>query len=91
MNTRPSSRRSAAATAPTTAGESQYPNNGTAAQPLGNNVGTAIGIGNNGFSTMTATVNNNVMVANDSFGSNGIGGGNGVVLGCGAGRYDTPT
>jgi hypothetical protein len=31
-----------------------------------------------------------VMVANNSFGSNGIGGGNGVVLGCAAGRCENP-
>jgi hypothetical protein len=57
-------------------------NNGTVAQPLGDTLGTVIGIGNNGFATMTATVNNNVIVAHNTVGSNGIGGGNGVVLGC---------
>jgi hypothetical protein len=39
---------------------------------------------------MTATVNNNVIVANDTVASNGIGGGNGVVVGCAAGRCENP-
>jgi hypothetical protein len=35
-------------------------NNGTVAQPIGNALATVIGIGNYGFATMTATVNNSV-------------------------------
>jgi YVTN family beta-propeller protein len=62
----------------------------TATGPMTNMVGTGIGIGNNGFSDMTAVVDRNVIVANNGFGSQGIGGGNGVVLGCGAGRCETP-
>jgi large repetitive protein len=65
-------------------------NNGTVAQPIGNALGTVIGVGNNGFATMTATVNNNVIVANNTVASNGIGGGNGVVIGCAAGTCETP-
>ena len=49
-----------------------------------------IGIRNHGFATMTATVNSNVIVANNTVASNGIGGGNGVVLGCAASRCENP-
>ncbi len=55
-------------------------NNGSAAIPLGNNIGTTIAIGNNGNATMVGTINNNYIVSNNSLGSNGIGGGNGYVL-----------
>jgi hypothetical protein len=55
-------------------------NNGTVAQPIGNSLGTVILVGNNGFATMTATVNNNVIVGNNTVASNGIGGGNGIVV-----------
>ena len=61
-------------------------NNGTVAEPIGNSLGTVILVGNNGYATMTATVNNNVIVANNTFASNGIGGGNGIV----ASSADTP-
>ena len=61
-------------------------NNGTVAQPIGDALGHVILIGNNGFATMTATVNNNVIVANNTVGSPGIGGGNGVSVGCAADR-----
>jgi VCBS repeat-containing protein len=56
-------------------------NNGTVANPLTNIAGTVIGYGNNGYATSVATINSNVIVANNGFGSNGIGGGNGVVIG----------
>jgi hypothetical protein len=56
-------------------------NNGTAANPLTNMSGTAIGVGNNGYATTTAVVDNNVIVANNVVASNGIGGGNGSVSG----------
>jgi len=61
------------------------------ANPLtGSLIGTVVLIGNNGFSTMTGTVNNNVIDANHTpnlGGGNGIGGGNGV---SGAGNAWTP-
>ncbi len=61
-------------------------NNGTAAHPLTNMLGTAILIGNNGNSTMTGAINNNYIVANNAFGSQGVGGGNGVTVS----NTDTP-
>ncbi len=64
-----------------------------ASGPLTNLTGTVIGIGNNGFSDMTAVVDNNTIVANHQvagLAANGIGGGNGVVIGCAAGRCETP-
>ena len=59
-------------------------NNGTVAQPIGDSTGIALGIGNNGYATMTATISDNVIVANNTLGSGGISGGNGVVSGGGA-------
>jgi hypothetical protein len=53
--------------------------NGTVANPLANMAGSAIGMGNNGNATATVTMNNNRIVANNTVGSNGIGGGNGIV------------
>jgi hypothetical protein len=50
-------------------------NNGTVANPLANVAGTVIGCGGDGNTTSTFTVNNNVIVANNTVGSNGIGGG----------------
>jgi hypothetical protein len=47
---------------------------------LANMVGTALGIGNNGFSNLSATITNNVIVANNAFASQGIGGGNGITV-----------
>jgi Protein of unknown function DUF45 len=41
-------------------GDFNISNNGTVAQPIGNALATVIGIGNYGFATMTATVNNSV-------------------------------
>jgi VCBS repeat-containing protein len=65
-------------------------NNGTAAAPIGLNVGSSIGVGNNGFSTMTSVVNNNFILSSNSLASNGAGGGNGVVVGCVAGTCESP-
>ena len=65
-------------------------NNGTVAEPIGNSLGIALGVGNNGFSTMTATISNNVIVANNTLASGGISGGNGVVIGCPT-RCETPS
>jgi hypothetical protein len=56
-------------------------NNGTAANPLQHSTGIGIGFGNTGYATSTMTINNNVIVANNTVASAGIGGGNGVVLG----------
>jgi hypothetical protein len=57
---------------------------------LGSSIGTVVLIGNNGFSTMTGVVDNNVIDANHTpggGGGNGIAGGNGV---SGAGNAWTP-
>ncbi|MBV8859879.1 MAG: HYR domain-containing protein [Acidobacteria bacterium] len=56
-------------------------NNGTVANPLTNVSGTALAVGNNGYATAAAVVNNNVIVANNAVAANGIGGGNGSVSG----------
>ncbi|MEP7247063.1 MAG: hypothetical protein ABI885_25725, partial [Gammaproteobacteria bacterium] len=61
-------------------------NNGTVAAPLTNMLGTAIGCGTNGDTTSTFIVNNNVIVANNTVASQGIGGGTGVTFGA----SDTP-
>jgi uncharacterized repeat protein (TIGR01451 family) len=55
-------------------------NNGTVAEPVGDSLGTVILIGNNGYSTMVGTLNNNVLIGNNTVASPGIGGGNGIVL-----------
>jgi uncharacterized repeat protein (TIGR01451 family) len=62
---------------------------GTAPGALGSSsIGTVILIGNNGFSSMTGTVDHNVITASQtSGGGNGIAGGNGV---SGAGNQWTP-
>jgi hypothetical protein len=64
---------------------------GSAPAALGSSsIGTVILIGNNGFSTMTGTVDHNVITANQTpnlGGGNGIAGGNGVA---GAGSAWTP-
>jgi large repetitive protein len=62
---------------------------GTAPGALGSSsIGTVILIGNNGYSTMTGTVSNNIITASQtSGGGEGIGGGNGVA---GAGNAWTP-
>jgi HYR domain/Bacterial Ig domain len=65
-------------------------NNGTLLNPLTNIGGNVIGVGCNGYTTMTATVNNNVIVANhvpNLGGPSGISGGNGTA---GAGNLWTP-
>ncbi|HVQ38436.1 MAG TPA: LamG-like jellyroll fold domain-containing protein, partial [Pyrinomonadaceae bacterium] len=54
-------------------------NNGTLANPLAHSAGIGIGLGNTGYATSTVTTNNNFIVANNTVGSAGIGGGNGVV------------
>jgi Bacterial Ig domain len=54
--------------------------NGTVANPLSNSVGTTILVGINGLASATVTTNNNVIVANNSLGSNGIAGGIGVTF-----------
>ncbi|MDL2718597.1 MAG: putative Ig domain-containing protein [Acidobacteriota bacterium] len=59
-------------------GNADISNNGTLGTPLANMVGTAILVGINGNTTATVTTNGNVMAPNNSFGSQGIGGGNGV-------------
>ncbi|HEY3350735.1 MAG TPA: Ig domain-containing protein [Thermoanaerobaculia bacterium] len=53
-------------------------NNGTIGTPLSNMVGTAILVGINGDTTATVATSNNVIVAHNSLGSQGIGGGNGI-------------
>jgi hypothetical protein len=58
-------------------------NNGSAADRLSFTDGTTIGIGNNGYATMTATVSGNFIDSHNIFASQGIGGGNGVVLATG--------
>ncbi len=60
--------------------------NGTVANPLANVTGTAILCGGNGDTTSTFSVNGNVIVANNTVASNGIGGGTGVTFG----TTDTP-
>ncbi|HEY0111360.1 MAG TPA: Ig-like domain-containing protein [Fibrella sp.] len=66
-------------------------NNGTVANPIGSSsIGTVILIGNNGYSTMTGTLNNNVIVGSHTVAGgagNGIGGGNGAG---GSGSASTP-
>ena len=61
--------------------------NGTVANPLGNTIGTVIAVSSLGNANVTATVNNNVIVANNAFGSNGIGAGTGSTFG----SSDTPS
>src|SRR5207253_2970280 len=55
-------------------------NNGTVLQPIGDSLGAVILVGNNGYATMTATVNNNVIVGHTTVASPGISGGNGIVV-----------
>ena len=62
-------------------------NNGTVVEPLGNTTGTVILVGANGLTTSEFLVNNNVIVGNNAFGSQGIGGGTGVTFGA----TDTPS
>ena len=52
-------------------------NNGTVANPLTNMAGTAILCGGNGNTTSTWNISGNVIVANNTVASNGIGGGTG--------------
>jgi hypothetical protein len=62
-------------------------NNGTAVDPVGNNLGHTLLVGNNGYVTMTGAMDNNVVVSNNTVGANAVSGGNGVV---GAGNAWTP-
>ena len=61
-------------------------NNGTVAVPLGNSSGTVILVGGNGNTTSEFLVQNNVIVANNIVGSQGIGAGTGTTFG----NTDTP-
>ena len=61
-------------------------NNGTVAVPLGNSSGTVILVGGNGNTTSEFLVQNNVIVANNTVGSQGIGAGTGTTFG----NTDTP-
>ncbi len=72
------------------AGHFDVSNNGSIAQPVGDSTGITLGVGNNGFADTTATVTGNTIVANNTFGSGGISGGNGVVIGCSALRCENP-
>lgn len=47
-------------------------NNGTAANPITNTIGTTIGISVKGSATLQANVSNNYVVSNNGLGSNGI-------------------
>ena len=49
--------------------------NGTVANPITNSIGTAISVGSFGFANVTAAINNNVIVANNESGAQGIGAG----------------
>ncbi len=60
--------------------------NGTAANPLTNVAGTVLECAANGDTTATINVSNNVIVANNTVASQGIGGGTGVTFG----TSDTP-
>jgi hypothetical protein len=64
--------------------------NGIVGNPIGDNLGITLGIGSNGHVTVTSTITNNVIVANNSLASGGISGGNGVVIGCAAGSCESP-
>src|SRR5262249_25100641 len=61
-------------------------NNGTIANPLTNMAGTAIECGTNGDTTGSFVVDGNVIVANNTVASQGIGGGTGITFGA----SDTP-
>ncbi len=55
-------------------------NNGTVANPITNSIGTAISLGSFGFANVTATINSNVIVANNQVGAPGIGAGTSQTL-----------
>ncbi|MEQ1644098.1 MAG: Ig-like domain-containing protein, partial [Pyrinomonadaceae bacterium] len=55
-------------------------NNGTLAVPMAHCAGIGIGFGNTGFATMEMVINNNFLTPNNTVGSSGIGGGNGIVI-----------
>lgn len=54
--------------------------NGTPANPITNSIGTAISVGAFGFANVTAAINNNVIVANNQAGAQGIGAGTSATL-----------
>lgn len=62
-------------------------NNGTVANPVGNTLGTALVLSSFGLANVTATVNGNVIVANNMFASQGIGAGTGITFAA----TDTPS
>jgi hypothetical protein len=64
--------------------------NGDAGDPVGNTSGSTLAIGVNGHATVASRFENNVVVANNSFGSSGLSGGNGILLGCAAGFCESP-
>src|SRR5207244_120783 len=67
-------------------GTANISSNGTVGSPLANTAGSVILVGCNGFADCTVTTNSNVIVANNTVASNGIGGGNGIT----ATSADTP-
>jgi len=62
-------------------------NNGTVANPIANTTGTAIAVSSFGFANVTANVANNVIVANNAVGAQGIGAGTSSTFGA----TDTPS
>ena len=67
-------------------GNFEISSNGTIANPLGNTLGTTLALSSLGNANVTATISNNVIVANNMFGSQGIGAGTGST----SGTSDTP-
>ena len=57
--------------------------NGTVADPITNTFGTAISLGSFGFAVVSATISDNVIVANNTFGAQGIGAGTSQTFGAG--------
>jgi hypothetical protein len=54
--------------------------NGTVASPIGNTIGTTLALSSFGSANVTATINNNVIVSNNKFASQGIGAGTGITF-----------
>jgi large repetitive protein len=54
--------------------------NGTVANPIGNTIGTTLALSSFGSANVTATINNNVIVSNNKFASQGIGAGTGITF-----------
>jgi hypothetical protein len=61
--------------------------NGTVANPIGNTIGTTLALSSFGSANVTSTINNNVIVSNNLFGSQGIGAGTGITFAA----SDSPT